>query len=71
MSLRTAEYVIDDARQSLGIAWSNVRDRWTDSAARTFETEVLEELDTRIRHAKSALEAMDAVISQARLECGS
>ncbi len=69
MSLQSAAGKLRHAGQELALRWAAARELWRDDNARRFESEIVENLLTRLRAVEAALTHMDAVLQKVRRDC--
>ena len=61
---------LDDAMQSLQIAFGEAKDHWDDRTRQQFETDYLEPLAPRLNRALEAIRLLAEVFAQAEQQCG-
>jgi hypothetical protein len=70
MSLATSRARLQGALKELRARWDEARARWDDPMSRDFEKRYLDPLEPTVRNTISAMEKMDAILAQARRDCG-
>ncbi len=69
MSVSVGQAKLQRALKDLHAAWGRVRPSWRDEVARSFEGEVVAELDHRVRGALGGMQQMQEVLQRARRDC--
>jgi hypothetical protein len=69
MSLAMGSAQLQDARKTLLMRWSTLRQSWSDGVADRFEDRFVAQLDRELRDAAAAMAQMDTRIRQIRREC--
>ncbi len=70
MSLATSRARLQGALKELNIRWGEVRLKWNDPVSQDFEKRYVATLEPRVRNTLGAMEKMDAMLAQARRDCG-
>ena len=70
MSLTTSRARLQGALKELRARWDEAKAKWDDPMSREFEKRYLAPLEPVVRNTVSAMEKMDAILAQARRDCG-
>ena len=70
MSLATSRARLQGALKELRARWDEAKAKWDDPMSREFEKRYLAPLEPTVRNTVSAMEKMDAILAQARRDCG-
>ena len=70
MSLATSRARLQGALKELRAQWDQARTKWDDPMSREFEKRYLAPLEPIVRNTISAMDKMDAILAQARRDCG-
>jgi hypothetical protein len=70
MSLATSRARLQGCIKELRFRWDETKAKWDDPMSREFEARYLNLLEPRIRTVMTAMEKMEAVLAQARRDCG-
>ncbi|MHC4429329.1 MAG: hypothetical protein ACYS0D_12135 [Planctomycetota bacterium] len=70
MSLATSRARLHGALKELRARWDQAKAKWDDPMSRDFEKRYLSPLEPRVRSTVTAMEKMDAILAQARRDCG-
>ena len=70
MSVNVSRTRLHGALKELLMRWDNAKAKWDDPVSRHLEARYLATLEPKVRNAVSAMEEMDAMLSQARRDCG-
>ena len=66
---RTGRAILGKAMKELLSRWSDTRAEWNDVMSRNFEKNRLEPMETDLRSANQAMDAMAQILNQARRDC--
>ena len=69
MSLHVGQAKLTSALKDLAIVWSQVRPSWRDEVARSFENDVIADIDHRVRSALGGMQQMQETLQRVRRDC--
>ena len=67
--LNTGNARLEEAVESLQLAWAEATEHWDDQAAAKFQQSFLEPLEPRVRRAQDAVRRLMQVLERAHREC--
>ena len=70
MSMSVSRARLRAAMKDLMVQWDLARAQWDDPVSREFEKKYLRTVEPKVLNAVNAMEKMEAVLSQARADCG-
>lgn len=69
MSTRVSSANLDEALKKFMAEWDTVRASWTDSRARDFAQEYLDDLPNLVAQTRTAVDEIDALLRKVRASC--
>ncbi len=70
MSMSVSRARLRAALKDLMVQWDLARVQWDDPVSREFEKRFLRPLEPKVLNTVNAMEKMEAVLGQARADCG-
>jgi hypothetical protein len=70
MSVQVAKSNLMDAVKVLHERWERARQTWEDQAARDFHTQVIEQIEPKVRAALKGFDHVGELIAKVKRECG-
>ena len=70
MSMSVSRARLRAAMKDLMVQWDLARAKWDDPVSRDFEKTFLRTLEPKVLGVVNAMEKMEAVLNQARADCG-
>lgn len=67
--LRTPAANLREAHEQVELAWSNLKDVWSDSAMQAFEDNYMSHIRPRVRMTLDAVARLSAVMDEAQRQC--